>query len=129
MRVVYRMWLDNNGLAFGEYVYLLLKGIEKTGSLSRAAAAMGTACGYARRVILCCERNLGFALISRTIGGMSGGGSRLTPKAIDMMKKYEEARAHVENALSKAYQTHFGEQADVFRDVRPGMRKRIRRAS
>ena len=37
MKIAYRVWLDNNGKAFGEGPYRVLKQIGKTGSLHRAA--------------------------------------------------------------------------------------------
>ncbi len=117
------MWLDNDGRAFGEGPYRLLKGVEETGSLWRAAAAMGMAYSKARRIISCCERNLGFTLITRKAGGVSGGGSKLTPEAIEIMGKYETIRAQLEAALGATYARHFGEPAEVqFHEV--AVRKR-----
>jgi len=40
MKVVYKIWFENEGKAFGDGPYLLLKGIEKTGSLHQAALGM-----------------------------------------------------------------------------------------
>jgi len=40
MQVIYKAWLDDDGMAFGERVHRLLKGIEETGSLRKAALAM-----------------------------------------------------------------------------------------
>jgi molybdate transport system regulatory protein len=113
MRLIYKIWLDNTGMAFGEGAYLLLKGVERTGSLLQAATSLGMAYTQARRIIASCERHLGFPLISRKTGGVSGGGSDLTPEAIGIMSKYEKVRAQVEDALGETYKRHFNEQADV----------------
>ncbi len=40
MRVAYKVWLDQNGKAFGNGPYELLKKIKKTGSLRKAAGQM-----------------------------------------------------------------------------------------
>jgi len=113
MKVIYKMWLDSGGRAFGEGPYRLLKGVEETGSLWKAAAALEMAYSKARRIISCCERNLGFVLITRKAGGVSGGGSKVTPEAIELMGKYETIRAQIEDALRKTYAKHFGEPAEV----------------
>ena len=73
MRVVYKIWLDNNGIAFGKGPYRLLLGIKKTGSLRQAALAMEMTYTKALHIIACCERTLGFALARRKIGGLFGG--------------------------------------------------------
>ena len=113
MKVVYKIWLDNNGTAFGEGPYRLLKGVEKTGSLWKAAAALDMAYSKARRIISCCERSLGFALTTRQAGGVSGGGSKVTPEAAELMKKYEALRADVADVLGETYRKHFGESVPV----------------
>ena len=90
MKVIYKVWIDHNGgTAFGEGPYQLLKGVEKTGSLWKAAAAMGMAYSKARRIMSCCEKSLGFALTYRKIGGVLGGGSGADPQG---SRSYEDVR-------------------------------------
>jgi molybdate transport system regulatory protein len=114
MKVIYKIWLESEGgTAFGEGPYRLLKGVLETGSLWKAAAELEMAYSKARRVISCCESNLGFTLINRQAGGVSGGGSEVTPEAIRLMKKYEELRARLSDAIGKTYRKHFGEAAEV----------------
>lgn len=113
MKVVYKIWLDNDGRAFGEGPYRLLKGVEGTGSLLQAAAALGMAYSKARRLITCCERSLGFALTTRKAGGVSGGGAKVTDDAAELMRKYEKLRAQAEEAIGERYRKHFGEQIEV----------------
>ncbi len=107
MRVVYKVWLDRGGKAFGDGPYELLKGIEKTGSLHQAAAEMGMSYSKAWRLIGILEKRLGFPLLERKIGGPSGGGSQITPKAKKFMRRYEKFRAEVKDLTARAYQTHF----------------------
>lgn len=114
MKLIYKIWLrDDSGRAFGEGPYRLLKGVELTGSLLQAAADMGMAYTKARRIILCCERTLGFALTHRKVGGASGGGSEVTPQAFELMSAYESLRAEVEDAIGEAYMRHFGQLIPV----------------
>jgi molybdate transport system regulatory protein len=108
IRVVYKVWLDRGGKAFGDGPYDLLKGIEQTGSLHQAAANMGMSYSKAWRLIQTIEKRLGFTLIERKIGGPSGGGSQITPKAKTFMRRYEKFRAEVNELAERTYQKHFG---------------------
>ena len=108
MRVVHKVWLDRGGKAFGDGPCDLLKGIEQTGSLHQAAADMGMSYSKAWRLIQTMEKRLGFALIERRIGGVSGGGSQITSKAKTFMRRYEKFRAEVKDLTERTYQKHFG---------------------
>jgi molybdate transport system regulatory protein len=107
MRVVYKVWLDRGGKAFGDGPYDLLKGIEQTGSLHQAAGKMGMSYSKAWRLIQTMEKRLGFTLIERKIGGPSGGGSQITSKARTFIRRYEKFRAEVKELTERAYQKHF----------------------
>jgi molybdate transport system regulatory protein len=114
IKLTYKIWLDSdNGIAFGEGVYRLLKGVELTGCLREATAATGMAYSKARRIIENCEGSLGFALIVRKKGGASGGSSAVTPEGIGVMRSYEALRAEVEDAVGEAYKKHFGHAIQV----------------
>ena len=89
MKVVYKIWFENEGKAFGDGPYLLLKGIEKTGSLHQAALGMEMSYQKAWNIINACEKRLGFNIIERRVGGASGGGSNLTDSGKVFMNKYE----------------------------------------
>lgn len=108
MKVVYKIWIDNNGKAFGDGPYELLRRVEKTKSLHQAANQMGMSYSKAWRLIRTLENRLGSPLLERKIGGELGGGSMVTPKAKLLMKHYERFRRDVESALQKIYQKHFG---------------------
>ena len=110
MKVVCKIWLDQNGKAFGEGPYALLKGVEKTNSLHEAAHQMGMAYSKAWKLIQTMEQRLGFTLLDKKIGGLSGGGSRITPKGKELMKRYERFETEAMKAVEKAYQKHFGKQ-------------------
>ncbi|HME43029.1 MAG TPA: LysR family transcriptional regulator [Syntrophorhabdales bacterium] len=107
MRVLYRVWLDNKGKAFGEGPYRLLKGVERLGSLHQAAMEMKMSYRKAWLTVNACEERLGFALIDRQTGGASGGGSHLTVKGKNFVKRYELFREDVREGLEKAYKKHF----------------------
>jgi len=108
MRIAYKVWLDNNGKAFGEGPYQLLMNVEKTGSLRKGAEKMGMSYSKAWRLMRNIEKRLNFPLLKRHIGGSSGGGSILTPDALKLLWKYERFAEDVKKALEKVYKRHFG---------------------
>ena len=109
MKLKYKVWLDCDGKAFGEGPDKLLQGVEATGSLHRAAADMKMSYRKAWLLLNAMEERLGITLLERRVGGVSGGGSRLTPGAREFMKRYEAFRREIEKALDQVYEKHFGE--------------------
>jgi len=108
MKVACKIWLDHNGKAFGEGPCELLKRVEKTSSLHEAAHQMDMSYSKAWKLIQSMEKRLGFSLLDKKIGGRSGGGSQVTPKCKELMKRYEEFHKDAEETLEKIYLKHFG---------------------
>ena len=113
MRVVYKVWLDENGKVFGDGPFELLKRVEQTDSLHQAAHQMGMSYSKAWCLIRSLEQRLGYHLIERKVGGTSGGGSWITPEARTLMNQYERFRKEVERTLERLYQKHFGESSSA----------------
>ena len=108
MKVASKIWLDHKGKAFGEGPYELLKRVEKTNSLHEAAHQMDMSYSKAWKMIQTMEKRLGFPLLDKKIGGLSGGGSQVTPKGKELMKRYEQFEKEARKAIEVAYQRHFG---------------------
>ena len=109
MKIAYKVWLDNDGKAFGEGPYRILKQIEKAGSLHQAAIDLNISYRKAWMTLQNAEKKLGFTLIDRKVGGVAGGGSQITSSGKKFLKNYEQFRADVERVLEKTYQKHFGQ--------------------
>ena len=107
MKIGFKVWLDNNGKAFGDGPYELLRRVEVTRSLHQAANQMGMSYSKAWRLIQTLEQRLGFALIERKVGGQSGGGSQVTPRGKDLINHYGQFRRDVKKGLEKIYRKHF----------------------
>ena len=90
---------------FGEGPYQLLDCIERCGSLRSAAQEM----------IRHAEEELGFPLTEKTIGGIGGGGSRLTAEAKELMTRYEQYKSACARAASQLYDEYFS----GFRETAP----------
>ena len=107
MKVGYKVWIDNDGKAFGEGPYQVLKGVEETGSLHQAAMQLNMSYRKAWLMIQEMEKRLGFPLLERKVGGMSGGGSHITPEGKKFMKSYEGFRQDVKNVIEDTFKKHF----------------------
>ena len=107
MKVGYKVWIDNDGKAFGEGPYQVLKGVEETGSLHQAAMQLNMSYRKAWLMIQKMEKRLGFPLLERKVGGMSGGGSHITPEGKKFMKSYEGFRRDVKNVIEDTFKKHF----------------------
>jgi len=107
MHLAYKLWLEQNGKAFGEGPYDLLKRVERTGSLRRAAEEIHMSYNQAWRLLRALEGRLGFSLLERQVGGASGGGSVVTPEARALMERYAAFRDEAEKALAGLFARHF----------------------
>ena len=126
MKIGYKVWLENNGKAFGDGPYELLRRVEEKMSLHQAAHEMGMSYSKAWGLIRTIEKRLGIALLERKVGGQSGGGSQITPKASILMRRYERFRVDVERTLEKIYQKHFGSPPSPHLSPPQGERGRVR---
>jgi molybdate transport system regulatory protein len=112
MRLKHKVWLDFNGRAFGDGPARLLDGVERTGSLRKAAVELGMSYNKAWRILHAAEQRLGFPLLDRSVGGSLGGGSQLTPQSRDLVKRYRALIADVDVTLEAVFQRHFSDWHD-----------------
>ena len=98
---------------FGEGPCRLLHLIEETGSLRSAAAQMELSYSKALRLVQHAEKELGFALTCKTIGGRGGGGSTLTDiftltaEARQFLERYEAYRDACVQTSRELYSAFF----------------------
>ena len=98
---------DDGNRVFGPGPVALLERVGELGSLRAAAIDMGMAYTKATRLVRDAERAFGFPITERTVGGSGGGGSRLTPEALDLVERYRAFERTSRWALSSAYATCF----------------------
>jgi molybdate transport system regulatory protein len=104
----FNLWLEANGeVALSIWRVNLLQAVAETGSISGAAAQLGIHYRTAWQKIHEMESRLGVKLIETQTGGRQGGGTTLTPIALEYMGRFLHFSAEVEQAVQSAYQTHF----------------------
>ena len=112
MRLAYKIWLEYRGRAFGDGPARLLDGVERAGSLRKAATELGMSYNKAWRILHAAEQRLGFALLDRSVGGSLGGGSHLTPQAQDLVRRYNALAVAADEALHDVFERHFSDWED-----------------
>ncbi len=111
MKVRCKIWLDNNGKAFGEGPYELLKRVEKTDSLHEAAHQMNMSYSKAWKLVQQIEKRLGFAFLDKKVGGLSGGGSQVTTEGKEFLTRYERFELDAKKVIENTFQKHFGSRS------------------
>lgn len=102
-----KIWIEDNGRVFGDGPCDLLQRVERLGSLRKAAAEIKMSYAQAWELISMLERNLGFALLERKVGGVSGGGSSLTERGKSLLQRYAAFRTEVNENLERLYAKYF----------------------
>lgn len=94
MKLEGRFWITRNGKNLaGQGRIELLARIAESGSISRAAKAMGMSYKSAWDAVDAMNSAAGSALVERSVGGKGGGGTRLTQagqQLIESYRRYQE---------------------------------------
>ena len=100
--------LGKEDLFFGPGKARLMEYIEETGSMQEACTKMELSYSKASKMMKKAEKQLGFKLLERRIGGSGGGGSRLTEEGRELLKKYRELTRRVQEDADKVFAEVFG---------------------
>jgi molybdate transport system regulatory protein len=107
MRVKLRgkIWIEVEGKpALGKGGIMLLKEVERTGSIAAAARELGMSYKFAWEYMKRIEFTLGGVEMRK--GGAGRGGSIISPRLKRLMELYEEAQREVEEVMLK-YEERF----------------------
>lgn len=107
LRLSFQLRLGKERIFYGPGIHQLLQLTEETGSLSSACAHMGMSYSKGRKIVAVMEQQLGAPVLETQQGGASGGFSRLTAPAREMVQRYEALCAEAEAALAQLFQKHF----------------------
>lgn len=103
-----KIWIEVNGQpVFGNGRQDLLHAIDEHGSINRAAKEVQLSYRKALSYIQAMEERLGTALVERKTGGKDGGGARLTDRARDFLKKYDELEEGVNEFVDRKFRKTF----------------------
>ena len=108
LQVRSKIWLEiDNEPVFGRGREELLRLIQKGNSINAAAKAMGIPYRKAWTYIDAMEKRLGYTLVNRQKGGVSGGASSLTPQAMKMLDKFNALQQGMQEIIDDKFHELF----------------------
>jgi len=92
-----KVWFEDGsgGVIFGMGRLKMLEAIERTGSIQAAAKELKMSYRALWGRITATENRMGRQLLTRNIGGASGGGSQLTPFAKILLENYRDIHRRI----------------------------------
>ncbi len=114
-----KIWIedDKGSMVFGLGRLHILGAIEKHGSILAASKSLNMSYRAAWGKIKATEQRLGKSLLTRQVGGLSGGGSQLTPFAKALVKKFIYLQSLVEREVDLFFEEHFNVELDDQTDL------------
>ena len=112
MRASFQIRISKEKGFYGPGVHHLLQLTEELGSLSNACQYMGMSYTKGRKIISTMEEQMGTPVLETQQGGKTGGGSRLTEAAKQMMVRYSAFQEDADAALQEIFKKHFFEMIE-----------------
>jgi molybdate transport system regulatory protein len=109
MRARLKVWIetDDGRVALSEWRVMLLEAVVEHGSLVAAARALEVPHRTAWQRVREMETCLGVQLLETTSGGQRGGGSRLSPAAVDLVQRYRTLHAGLDDLVLERFARGF----------------------
>ena len=110
-----KIWIERRGrgnVVLSEWRVELLEAIDAHGSLSRAAEALDIPYRTAWERVKTTESEIGFRLLDSESGGLDGGGSRLTPEARDLCRRFRRVSGGIQEVVSRRFAAEFGDGSE-----------------
>lgn len=119
MRLKTKFWLESDAGNFllGPGTLHLLVAVAEQGSLKAGAKAIGLSYRGAWDRLKKAEEGLGFPLLERYSGGERGGGSTLTPEAMELVERYRRFVQGVQGELEARFTEAFSHWSKPTKDL------------
>ncbi|OGT27879.1 MAG: hypothetical protein A2Z17_06790 [Gammaproteobacteria bacterium RBG_16_66_13] len=109
MKARYNVWIEaaEGGVVVSAWRARLLEAVERTGSISAAAEELKVPYRRAWEKLKEMETNFGQTLVETEVGGVHGGGARLTESARDLMDRFRKFEAGLADEIQSRYRRAF----------------------
>ncbi len=108
MKIKSKLWIEVDGKpVFGRGRIILLEGIERHGSISKAAREINISYRKAWGYLDAMEKRLDIPLVHRQVGGKDGGGASLTEEARAFLNKFKKLEEGLKEIIDKRFQEVF----------------------
>ena len=105
-----KVWLERDGrVVLSEWRVALLETVVEMGSLAAAAGKLGVPYRTAWTRLREIEDGLGFKVVDTQVGGAEGGGTTLTPEAMDALARFHRVADGVGELVDSRFRESFGE--------------------
>ena len=104
-----KIWLEREGnVALSEWRVGLLEAIDEPASLPAAAARLDVPYRTAWEKLREIERTLGTRLVASSSGGAEGGRTVLTAEGRDLVRRFRELSAGIQQLVEERFRGRFG---------------------
>lgn len=116
MEVRMKVWLEEDGeVMLSSWRVALLEAVEERGSLAEAARHMNVPYRTAWQKLKALEQRWNIPLLASESGGADGGGSRLTPEAQELLRRFHSLAHGIEEEIAARFAHAFGDLASTER--------------
>jgi molybdate transport system regulatory protein len=108
MRIRTSIWIedDHGQVVYGLGRQRILQAIRDSGSMMAAAERLEISYRGLWARLHHSERRLGFPLVDSKPGRGKSGGTKLTPKAVELLERYEKTVSEIYAGSERAYNAH-----------------------
>lgn len=113
-----KVWIANRAgeVVFGRGRLKILEAVKNCGSIQKASRELRMSYRGVWGRIKATEDRLGKALLVRNIGGKSGGGSQLTPFALELMERFKSLHRDVANESDRLFEKNVSSEFLDFKE-------------
>jgi molybdate transport system regulatory protein len=108
----FNMWIEADGqVVLSKWRVQLLEAIDEAGSISAAAEKMGVQYRLAWDRLEEMENGLGVRLVERHVGGVHGGGTRLTEAGREYIQRFTRLAGEIDAVVAERFESAFGDRS------------------
>ena len=106
LRHLVQLQLGRSEIFFGPGILQFLELVQYTGSMHTACRMMHISYSKVLKMVALAEKELGFPLLARQVGGIDGGFSQLTEKGAEFVNDYMSMQKELDTLTDELFQKY-----------------------